>query len=68
MSCKTQTERVMLTDVDECDEDTAQARCPGTDDVCFNTRGGFRCVAIKCPTGFVRRTPSIPVRSRSRSL
>lgn len=44
------------TDIDECALRTAS--CYGTDDVCINTRGGYKCQTVTCPKGFVKSTVS----------
>lgn len=38
-------------DVDECVEGTIQC---GPNQMCFNTRGGARCVDVPCPAGHRR--------------
>ncbi|XP_039417870.1 hemicentin-2 [Corvus cornix cornix] len=38
-------------DVDECMEDTIQC---GSSQMCFNTRGGARCMDVPCPAGYRR--------------
>lgn len=37
-------------DIDECSRGTAD--CGRADQVCVNTRGGFRCNSIVCPAGY----------------
>jgi fibulin 1/2 len=39
-------------DIDECVIRTAN--CHGADDICINTRGGYKCQAVSCPKGFVK--------------
>ena len=49
-------------DVDECVLRTAN--CHGEDDVCINTRGGYKCQTVTCPRGFIK-APVIGNRSKS---
>jgi len=55
----------LFTDVDECRLRTAN--CNGEDDVCVNTRGGYKCQTVTCPRGFVK-SPVIGNRSKSDHL
>ncbi|XP_075750926.1 uncharacterized protein LOC119175044 isoform X7 [Rhipicephalus microplus] len=38
-------------DVDECERDDI---CRGENEVCLNTRGGYRCNILDCPPGYYR--------------
>ncbi|KAG0728614.1 Hemicentin-1 [Chionoecetes opilio] len=38
-------------DIDECVEQSVKC---GMEEVCFNQRGSYRCVAMPCPTGYQR--------------
>ncbi|XP_022256499.1 fibulin-1-like, partial [Limulus polyphemus] len=40
-------------DIDECQEENV---CTGSDKVCINTRGDYRCHTINCPTNYERDT------------
>lgn len=40
-------------DIDEC-EAPGGSPCTGEDQQCFNTRGGFKCVDVSCPSGYER--------------
>ena len=50
-------------DIDECSLRTANCNSP--DDICVNTRGGYKCQAVKCPNGFVK---AIGTSSRSNNV
>jgi fibulin 1/2 len=39
-------------DIDECAEVHGQSPCQGEGQHCFNTRGGYKCVDIRCPTDY----------------
>lgn len=39
----------ILLDVDEC----AMGECAGSDKVCVNTLGSFKCHSIDCPTNYI---------------
>jgi fibulin 1/2 len=39
-------------DINECAMRTA--KCHNADDVCINTRGGYKCETVTCPSGFVK--------------
>ena len=54
--------RCHVSDVDECRLRTAN--CDGEDDVCINTRGGYKCQTVTCPRGFVK-SPVVGNRSKS---
>jgi len=54
-----------VSDVDECYLRTAN--CNGADDVCINTRGGYKCQSVTCPRGFVK-SPVVGNRSKLASL
>ena len=41
-----------FTDVDECSDNSTD--CKGPDDVCINTRGGYKCEVVRCPKGFAK--------------
>ena len=56
------TDEVCAIDVDECYLGTAN--CDGEDDVCVNTRGGYKCQTVTCPRGFIK-SPIIGNRSKS---
>ena len=43
-------DRRTCADIDECGRGTAE--CTRDDQVCVNTRGGFRCNGIVCPEGY----------------
>ena len=51
---------VFFSDVDECTDDEHESYyavpvdCSGPDDQCINTRGGYLCQTVVCPTGFVK--------------
>jgi fibulin 1/2 len=49
-------------DVDECALRTAN--CLGEDDLCINTRGGYKCEQVECPKGFVK-APSLGNRNNN---
>nr|CAB3245011.1 fibulin-2-like [Phallusia mammillata] len=40
-------------DIDECADKTDNCSASET---CFNTRGGFKCVALECPTNYAKLT------------
>ncbi|GAB6029259.1 hypothetical protein CHUAL_005025 [Chamberlinius hualienensis] len=40
-------------DIDECSEPNV---CKGENEVCLNTRGGYKCNQISCPPGYVKDT------------
>ncbi|XP_044256252.1 fibulin-1-like [Tribolium madens] len=37
-------------DIDECQQNV----CPHHDDICLNTRGGYKCYTINCPHNYIR--------------
>lgn len=48
------TEALMVSqssDIDECESDSP---CRGENEVCVNTRGGYKCNAIECPDTYTR--------------
>lgn len=40
-------------DIDECE---TESPCRGENEVCVNTRGGYKCNAIECPDSYTRDT------------
>jgi len=38
-------------DINECEEDYV---CKGEDEICLNTKGGYKCNRIDCPSGYQR--------------
>ncbi|MPC08151.1 Hemicentin-1 [Portunus trituberculatus] len=42
-------------DIDECIEQSVKC---GVEEVCFNQRGSYRCVAMRCPPGYQRDLPT----------
>lgn len=49
-------------DVDECTQGIAN--CNGENDICVNTRGGYKCETVICPSGFVK-APAIGTRNNN---